>query len=158
MVALRIPSCDNDATADHHPSQIFRILGDLSHLLSKCILIYAIHRNRSAEGVSLITQILYAVVFCSRYLDLFGEGSNWNLFFKIFYILSSFYILGVMQWVYPRSREREIAWKMGAGILTLSLALSPFVMMIFEKHWGFMAVSPNTHSFCGSGMHLLTSS
>jgi hypothetical protein len=117
---------------------IFRILGDLSHLFSKCILILAIHRNRSAEGVSLITQILYAVVFCTRYLDIFNEWSGWNLTFKIFYIFSSFYILGVMQWVYPRSREREIAWKMGAGILTVSLALSPFTMMIFEKHWGFM--------------------
>jgi hypothetical protein len=31
--------------------QIFRILGDCSHILSKCILIFAIHRNRSAEGV-----------------------------------------------------------------------------------------------------------
>ncbi|KAI9170799.1 LOW QUALITY PROTEIN: ER lumen protein-retaining receptor [Paramyrothecium foliicola] len=117
---------------------IFRILGDLSHMLSKCILIFAIHRNRSAEGVSLITQILYAVVFCTRYLDIFREWSGWNLTFKIFYILSSFYILGVMQWIYPRSREREIAWKMGAGILAGCLALSPFVMMIFEKFWGFM--------------------
>lgn len=31
-------------------TQVFRILGDCSHLLSKCILIFAIHRNRSSEG------------------------------------------------------------------------------------------------------------
>lgn len=31
-------------------AQVFRILGDCSHLLSKCILIFAIHRNRSSEG------------------------------------------------------------------------------------------------------------
>lgn len=116
---------------------VFRILGDLSHLLSKCILIFSIHRNRSAEGVSLITQILYALVFCTRYLDIFGENSAWNFLFKIFYILSSFYILGIMQWIYARSREREIAWKIGAFILGGSFALSPFVMMIFEKYWGF---------------------
>ncbi|PNY26677.1 ER lumen protein-retaining receptor, partial [Tolypocladium capitatum] len=116
---------------------IFRILGDLSHALSKCILILAIHRNRSAEGVSFITQGLYAVVFCTRYLDVFTERSTWNLLFKICYIVSSFYILAIMQWLYPRSRERELSWKMGAGVLGASLLLSPFVMMIFEKHWGF---------------------
>lgn len=45
-----------------------------------------------------------------------------------------------MQWVYARSREREISWKLGAVILSGSLALSPFIMMIFEKQWGFRAV------------------
>ncbi|KAF5025666.1 hypothetical protein F66182_2272 [Fusarium sp. NRRL 66182] len=116
---------------------LFRVLGDLSHALSKCILIFAIHRNRSAEGVSLITQILYALVFCTRYLDLFIETVPWNIVFKIFYIISSFYILAIMQWIYPRSREREIAWKIGAVILGGSFILSPFVMLIFESHKGF---------------------
>ncbi|POR37016.1 ER lumen protein-retaining receptor, partial [Tolypocladium paradoxum] len=115
----------------------FRIMGDLSHALSKCILILAIHRNRSAEGVSFITQGLYALVFCTRYLDVFTEPSTWNLVFKICYILSSFYILAIMQWFYPRSRERELSWKMGGGVLGVSLLLSPFVMMIFKKHWSF---------------------
>lgn len=32
---------------------IWRILADLTHSLSKCILIFAIHRNRSSEGMSL---------------------------------------------------------------------------------------------------------
>jgi len=30
--------------------QLFRILADLSHISAKCILIFSIHRNRSAEG------------------------------------------------------------------------------------------------------------
>lgn len=111
-------------------------------MLSKGILIFSIHRNRSAEGVSLITQGLYAIVFCSRYLDLFSERSAWNAIFKVTYIVTSFYILGVMQWLFPRSREREISWKLGAIILGGSLALSPFIMMIFEskRRWGFMTV------------------
>ncbi|KAI1649998.1 ER lumen protein retaining receptor-domain-containing protein [Daldinia loculata] len=116
---------------------IFRILGDCSHLLSKCILIFAIHRNRSAEGVSMITQAFYAVVFCTRYTDFFRETSNWNYFFKLFYILSSFYILIIMRWLFPRTREREISWKLGAVVLMGSLFISPFVMLIFEKRWGF---------------------
>ncbi|KAJ6782387.1 hypothetical protein PWT90_08021 [Aphanocladium album] len=119
--------------------EIFRILGDLSHAASKGILIFAIHNNRSAEGVSLITQILYALVFCTRYLDLFHTAATWNVMFKISYILSSFYILGIMQWVFPRSRERELSWKLGAIILGGTAALSPFAMLIFKskKQWGF---------------------
>ncbi|KAB5549679.1 ER lumen protein retaining receptor-domain-containing protein [Coniochaeta sp. 2T2.1] len=118
---------------------IFRILADLSHLAAKCILIFSIHRNRSAEGVSLITQILYATVFCTRYLDLFQTQVPWNYFFKIFYILSSFYTIFIMRWAYPRTREREVAWKMGGGVLAGSLLLSPFVMLIFESkaYWSF---------------------
>lgn len=88
-------------------------------------------------GVSLITQILYAVVFCTRYIDIFYETIRWNFFFKIFYISSSLYIIAIMQWVFPRTREREISWKIGAGILGGSLLLSPFVMLIFEKWWSF---------------------
>ncbi|KAI1081953.1 ER lumen protein retaining receptor-domain-containing protein, partial [Whalleya microplaca] len=118
---------------------VFRILGDCSHLLSKCILIFAIHRNRSAEGVSMITQGLYAIVFCSRYTDFFTETSSWNYFFKLFYIISSIYIIAVMRWIYPRTREREIAWKLGAAILLGSLVASPFAMLIFEgkQRWSF---------------------
>ncbi|KAI6784619.1 ER lumen protein-retaining receptor-like protein [Emericellopsis cladophorae] len=122
---------------------IFRYLGDISHILSKLILILSIHRNRSAEGVSLITQLLYGLVFCTRYLDLFDSSKPhpaWNVIFKTFYIISSFYILGVMQWMFPRTREREVAWKLGAVVLGGSLVLSPFAMLIIEQKefWGFV--------------------
>jgi len=116
---------------------VFRYMGDISHLLSKCILMYAIHRNRSAEGVSLITQGLYAIVFCTRYLDIFTPQPLWNFLFKLFYISSSFYIIAAMQWIFPRTREREISWKVGAGVFAGSLLLSPFVMLIFENWWSF---------------------
>ncbi|KAK3942100.1 ER lumen protein-retaining receptor [Diplogelasinospora grovesii] len=118
---------------------VFRVLADVSHITAKCILIFSIHRNRSAEGVSLITQVFYALVFVTRYTDLFSETWPWNYFFKIFYLLSSFYTIGIMRFVYPRTRERETAWKLGAAILVGCAVLSPFVMMIFAKYvdWGF---------------------
>lgn len=49
-----------------------------------------------------------------------------------------------MRWVFPRSRELELAWKMGAGILVGSLILSPFGMLIFiSKYiWSFTMVRP----------------
>ncbi len=47
-----------------------------------------------------------------------------------------------MRWVYPRTREKELAWKMGAVVAAASLVLSPFAMMIGEpkEKWGFEQV------------------
>lgn len=91
----------------------------------------------------MITQAFYAVVFCTRYTDFFTETSNWNYFFKLFYIVSSFYIIAVMRWLFPRTREREISWKLGAVVLMGSLFISPFTMLLFEgkDRWGFFTVS-----------------
>ncbi|KAI9847727.1 MAG: hypothetical protein M1837_001975 [Sclerophora amabilis] len=114
----------------------FRILADSTHVASKFILIWAIHSNKSAEGVSLITQGLYAIVFISRYLDLFWRPpwDDWYLFiFKIFYIVSSLYVILLMVRVFPRSRERERAWKAGSYLLGGSLVLAPIVTPIFNK-------------------------
>ncbi len=96
--------------------------------------------NTLVPGVSLITQILYAVVFCTRYLDIFHENSQWNFFFKIIYIASSLYIIGIMQWIYPRTREREISWKIGAGCLAVSAVLAPPAMLLLESRWGFLTL------------------
>ncbi|KAK4193380.1 ER lumen protein retaining receptor-domain-containing protein [Podospora australis] len=118
---------------------IFRIFADLSHITAKCILIFSIHQNRSAEGVSLLTQLFYALVFLARYTDLFSESSAWNYFFKVFYLLSSFYTIAIMRFVYPRTREREVAWKMAALIFVGCLIVSPFAMLIFDssESWAF---------------------
>ncbi|KAI0998178.1 hypothetical protein K3495_g10014 [Podosphaera aphanis] len=118
---------------------IFRILGDLSHSASKFILIFSIHRNQSAEGVSLITQALYCLVFASRYLDIFLWNTIWNTVLKVFYIFSSLYILYLMLRVYARTREREKAWKLGAGCLVASIIGAPIMMLIFQTsfRWGW---------------------
>ncbi|KAK3905793.1 ER lumen protein retaining receptor-domain-containing protein [Staphylotrichum tortipilum] len=118
---------------------VFRVAADLSHITAKCILIFSIHRNRSSEGVSLLTQLFYALVFVTRYTDLFRESYAWNYFFKVFYILSSFYTIAIMRFVYPRTREREVAWKLSALILVMCMIISPFVMLIFDpsEWWGF---------------------
>ena len=96
-------------------------------------------------GVSLITQALYAAVFCTRYLDIFWvppKQNLWNFVLKNFYILSSLYIILLMMKMYARTREREKAWKFGAACMAGSLAAAPFAMMIFEDkdRWGFVEV------------------
>ncbi len=133
---------------------VFRVLGDVSHTLSKCILIWAIHSNKSAEGkaigahpfslwliipigVSLLTQALYTAVFVTRYLDLFTDKpsySYWNFVLKNFYILSSIYIVILMTGVYARTREKEKAWKLGGFSFGGSLIAAPFIALIFQKY------------------------
>ncbi|XPT04479.1 hypothetical protein M3J09_013557 [Ascochyta lentis] len=119
---------------------LFHLLGDVSHTSSKLILIWAIHANSSSEGVSLITQALYALVFCTRYLDIFTSSATkdaehtWNFTLKIFYTLSSFYIIFLMTSVYARTREREKAWKLGMYCLLGALVIAPIWYLIFSNH------------------------
>ncbi len=122
---------------------VFRVLGDLSHTASKCILIYAIHRNKSAEGVSLLTQLLYILVFGTRYLDLLWVPpwySWWNTVLKIFYMGSSAYIVWLMMRVYARTREKEYAWKLAMYSLLASLISAPVVCFVLEHTLGITEV------------------
>ncbi|KAL0400471.1 UNVERIFIED_CONTAM: ER lumen protein-retaining receptor [Sesamum latifolium] len=50
---------------------VFRLAGDITHLLSVVFLLLKIRTMKSCAGISLKTQQLYVVVFVARYLDLF---------------------------------------------------------------------------------------
>ncbi|XP_011171124.1 ER lumen protein-retaining receptor [Solenopsis invicta] len=69
---------------------IFRLLGDLSHLLAIIVLLLKIWKTRSCAGISGKSQILFAIVYTSRYLDLFTTYiSAYNTFMKIVFIATS---------------------------------------------------------------------
>ena len=69
---------------------LFRFLGDMSHILSFMILLHKIVKGKSAAGISLRTQELYAIVFCSRYIDLFWNFSSmYNWLLKVCSLLTS---------------------------------------------------------------------
>jgi hypothetical protein len=95
--------------------------------------------DQTSQGVSLITQALYALVFLTRYLDLFDMGIFdtwgifWNFCFKVFYIASSLYIIFLMTFVYARTREREKAWKFGMYCLGAAVVLAWPTQQIFKK-------------------------
>lgn len=122
---------------------IFRILADCTHLSSKVILIYTIHRLRSAEGISLLTQFLYLVVFLLRYLDLFWTFtySKYNTSFKLFYIVSSVYTLFIMMKVFKRSREGEKEWRVAGWSLLGSFVVGVLGCLVFEEKKSFDLVS-----------------
>ena len=88
-------------------------------------------------------------MFVTRYLDLlspdtwsvqtYGKAVIWNASFKLFFLSSAFYTIFIMMKVFPRTRERERAWKLGTYSVLVSIVLSPLAILIFEKrfpsHW-----------------------
>jgi len=82
---------------------IFRFFGDMSHILSFIILLHKIVKGKSAAGISLRTQELYAIVFCSRYIDLFWNFSSmYNWFLKVVFIGCSGAIVYFMRFGPPQ--------------------------------------------------------
>lgn len=66
---------------------IFRLAGDLSHLLAILILLLKIWKTRSCAGISGKTQAMFAICFITRYLDLFIHFvSLYNTVMKVIYI------------------------------------------------------------------------
>lgn len=69
---------------------IFRLTGDLSHLLAIIVLLLKIWKTRSCAGISGKSQILFTIVYITRYLDLFTTFiSVYNTFMKIIFIGAS---------------------------------------------------------------------
>merc|ERR1719175_350036 len=68
----------------------FRLLGDVSHLVAILILLLKIWKTRSCAGISGKSQILFLVVFVTRYLDLVTNFvSVYNTVMKVFFIVSA---------------------------------------------------------------------
>lgn len=69
---------------------LFRLAGDLSHVLAILLLLAKIWKTRSAAGISGKSQMLFALVFLTRYLDLFVSFvSVYNSVMKILFISTS---------------------------------------------------------------------
>jgi ER lumen protein retaining receptor len=73
---------------------IFRYVGDTLHLFGIIVLLTTITKNKSVQGISRSTQVLYFLVFVTRYLDLFDHTqSSYLVFFKLTYIATSAFVL-----------------------------------------------------------------
>jgi hypothetical protein len=76
-------------------------------------------------------------VFVTRYLDLFHKN-QWTadkvylIFFKLFYIFSSFYIVFLMVKVFARTREREKSWKLASWSVLCSAIGAPIAIAIWS--------------------------
>lgn len=88
---------------------IFRFAGDLSHLASILLLIYQMRLTRSCAGISFKSQLLYAIVYCTRYLDLFFSFvSLYNSSMKVIFISAQLYILYLMRVKFRPTNDMQI--------------------------------------------------
>uniref|UniRef100_A0A5S6QP95 ER lumen protein-retaining receptor n=1 Tax=Trichuris muris TaxID=70415 RepID=A0A5S6QP95_TRIMR len=70
---------------------IFRLAGDLSHLLAIIVLLVKIWKSRSCAGISGRSQALFAAVFTARYLDLFTHVySYYNTVMKVIFLVCTY--------------------------------------------------------------------
>lgn len=87
----------------------FRYIADFIHLGGIVILIYWLFTRKSLAGLSWKTQVLFLLMYVSRYLDLFfGAGTHvlYLIIFKLTFISSSALILYLFK-LYDRSGTYE---------------------------------------------------
>ena len=81
---------------------IFRLAGDMFHVLSILVLLLRLRVAKNAIGISIKTQELYLLVFVTRYLDLFTTYySLYNSIMKILYISATAYIIYMVRYTEP---------------------------------------------------------
>lgn len=97
---------------------LFRLAGDMSHVLSIVVLMLRLRVTKNAIGISIKTQELYLLVFLTRYLDLFVTYySLYNSVMKILYISSTAYIIYMVRGTepfktnYDRAQDSFLHWK-----------------------------------------------
>ncbi|KAL7624302.1 endoplasmic reticulum retention protein [Parahypoxylon ruwenzoriense] len=119
---------------------IFRVLGDFSHLASILILLHKMTELNGCSGISFKSQALYLMVYITRYLDLFSTTSIYNIIFKILFIGSQGYIVFLMTTKYkpthdPNLDTFRVQYLLG-GAAVLAILL-PYKYTLSEILWAF---------------------
>ncbi|KAI8885091.1 ER lumen protein retaining receptor [Backusella circina FSU 941] len=120
---------------------IFRLVADLMHLASIFILLMKIRKTKSCKGISFKTQVLYSVVFITRYVDVFTKNiSIYNTVMKVFFTASSLYILYLMRFKYQATYDKKLDTFHVEYLLVVSLALglvTTYDFTIIETLWTY---------------------
>jgi len=110
----------------------FRMCGDILHVLAILVLFRRLCAYKNAQGVSLKTQELYLVVFCTRYLDLFTFFYGWyNSVIKVFFLGSSVgFVWLLRKWeptrtTYRKQEDYVQHWKIIAAPIAIVAFLTP---------------------------------
>mmetsp|Transcript_87611 Transcript_87611/g.246096 ORF Transcript_87611/g.246096 Transcript_87611/m.246096 type:complete len:281 (-) Transcript_87611:112-954(-) len=119
---------------------IFRYIGDDLHLFGVVALLATLAKNRSCQGISRSTQILYFFVFVTRYLDLLDHSQTaYLVFFKITYIVTSTIVL-VIFYRLDKTYERQ---KDTCSLLVIFVPCTTAAMLlaneysVLEMLWSF---------------------
>ncbi|KAI6359006.1 hypothetical protein MCOR25_007199 [Pyricularia grisea] len=119
---------------------LFRVLGDFSHLGSIMILMHKMTQLNSCAGISFKSQCLYLLVYITRYLDLFSTSSVYNVIFKILFIGSQSYIIYLMATAYkptndPNVDTFRVQYLLG-GAFVMAIVF-PYEFSMWEILWAF---------------------
>ncbi|CAH9110965.1 unnamed protein product [Cuscuta europaea] len=122
---------------------IFRLAGDMTHLLSIILLLLKIRTMKSCAGISLKTQELYVMVFLTRYLDLFTRYySFYNTIMKLVFIGTSIGIVWyirfhkVVKQTYNKDQDTFRHYFLIPPCFLLALLVNPQFTVI-EVLWTF---------------------
>ena len=87
---------------------VFRMIGDSSHLMAIVWLLTFMLMTKSCRGYSGKTQMIYLTVFVFRYIDLFTNFiSVYNSVMKAIFILAKATILFLMFGVFRETRQKQ---------------------------------------------------
>ncbi|KAG0303646.1 endoplasmic reticulum retention protein [Dissophora globulifera] len=140
---------------------LFRLIADLMHLASSCILLLKMQKTRSVSGISFKTQALYAGVFLTRYLDLFSNfHSLYNSVMKVFFISTSLYIVYLMKFKFkatndPRLDTFQVQYIIGGAALLSLIANYAFnfqeILWTFSVYLEAVAIMPQLFMLTKTG-------
>lgn len=120
---------------------IFRMTGDVSHLLAAMLLLLKIWTTRSCAGISGKSQVLFALTYTARYLDLFTSYvSVYNTFMKVVFLAASFGTVYLMYVKFKATYDHNHD-TFRAEFIVLPAALLALIInhefTIFEVLWTF---------------------
>lgn len=105
---------------------LFRLAGDMFHVISILVLLLRLRVSKNATGVSIKTQELYLIVFITRYLDLFTTFySIYNSSMKVLYIAATAYIIYMVKGTEPFKSTFD---KAHDSFLHLQFAVAPCIV------------------------------
>mmetsp|Transcript_3263 Transcript_3263/g.6191 ORF Transcript_3263/g.6191 Transcript_3263/m.6191 type:complete len:218 (+) Transcript_3263:33-686(+) len=114
---------------------IFRLCADLLHLFSFIVLILRLYATKSSAGISLKSQELFLLVWCTRYLDLFTTYiSLYNSFMKTAYISLSAIIVYGIRFREPWSSTRDASLD---SFLHIKFAVLPCAVLALIVNHGY---------------------
>ncbi|XP_018616907.1 ER lumen protein-retaining receptor 3 [Scleropages formosus] len=114
---------------------VFRLLGDVSHLVAIIILFLKIFRSKSCAGISGKSQVLFALVFTTRYLDLFTSFiSIYNTVMKVVFLVLSY---ATVYLIYLRFRS---SYDSESDTFRVEFLLVPVAGLSFLENYDFTPI------------------
>jgi len=112
---------------------VFRLCGDMSHLIAMLILVVQLIKTKSCAGLSGKSQIFYLLVFLARYMDLFTNFiSLYNSVLKIVFIVITAFTVYLIYQRYEKTYDRENEPRYAEVVILVCIILALLINHTFE--------------------------